>query len=42
MSDNAVHAYCDSGCDPEREHKGLHCDIEGHSMLDSVPFRIYK
>src|SRR5271157_5232107 len=26
--------HCDSECDPEHEHTGLHCDIERHELLD--------
>jgi len=33
---------CDSECDTEREHTGLHRDIEGHGLLDLCPSPIYK
>ncbi len=29
-SPNLTFAHCDSECDPEHEHTGLHCDVERH------------
>ena len=34
--------YCDSECDAEHEHTGLHCDIERRDLLDLCTSPIHK